>query len=199
MQHAPASRRPTGKAAAAAARPSASGRRAGKVPYQELVADLAFHFRQPPERPDPPLVVINRIPQTRSVHALVIWDKWRDLAIPERSRVIADAFVAAFPDEDVVVRFPMGLTSGEAFAQGYLPYQIMPLVRPTDGVSSTALKQAMNAAGGVRVQVGGDMQLRFATRGQASEAYRRLVERINKPIWTLSEETSSSNSEGEPS
>jgi len=40
------------------------------------------------------------------------------------------------------------------------------------------------------MQVGGDTRLRFATRGQASEAYRRLVERINKPIWMLSEEKS---------
>jgi hypothetical protein len=165
------------------------------MPYREFVADLASHFRQPPDRPDPPLVVINRIPQTRSAHALVIWDKWRDLTIPERSRVIADAFAAAFPNEDAVVRFPMGLTPGEALSQGYLPYQITTLVRPADGVSQTTVKQAMNAAGGVQMQVGGDMHLRFATRGQASEAYRRLVERVNKPIWTLSEETSSSNSE----
>jgi hypothetical protein len=167
----------------------------GNAPHGELVAELASEFRQPPDHPDPPLVVLDRFPQTRSVHVLVIWDKWRDLTIPERSRVIADAFAAAFPDEDVVVRFPMGLTPGEALSQGYLPYQIIPFVRPTDGVSSAAVKQAMNSAGGVRMQIGGDMQLRFATRGQASAAYRRLVERINKPIWTLSEETTSSNSE----
>ena len=68
--------------------------------------------------------------------------------------------------------------------------RMIPLVRPADRVSAAALKQAMNTAGDVRIHVGGDMQLRFATRSQASEAYRRLVERINKPIWMLSEEKS---------
>jgi len=44
--------------------------------------------------------------------------------------------------------------------------------------------------GGVRMQIGNDEQLRFATRAQAEQAYRRLLEKINEPIWTLSEETS---------
>jgi hypothetical protein len=151
---------------------------------------LATRFEQPLEQPELPLVVINRIPQTKSAHVLVIWDQWKNLSIPQRSQVIADAFALAFPREDMVVRVPMGLTSGEAFSQGYLRYQISPLVRPSDHVSAKQVKDAMVAAGGVLLQVGGDQQLRFATRAQAEEAYRRLVEKINKPIWALSEETS---------
>jgi hypothetical protein len=157
------------------------------------VNELAHRFRQSPDLPDPPLVVVNRTPQARSIHVLVIWDKWKNLSIPERGRVIADAFAAAWPEEQDVVRFPMGLTPGEALSQGYLRYQIVPLVRPADGVSAAAVKQAVNSAGGVRMQVGDDWQLRFATRGQAAEAYRRLVERVNKPIWTLSEDISSAD------
>ena len=153
-----------------------------------LVAALAARLLQPLDAPDLPLVVLNRIPQTRSVHLLVVWDRWRDLAIPERGRAIADAFAAAFPDDQAVVRLPMGLTPGEALSQGYLHYQITPLVRPGDHVPAKAVRDAMASAGGVPVSAGADLQLRFATRPQAEAAYRRLLEKINKPIWTLSEE-----------
>jgi hypothetical protein len=55
----------------------------------------------------------------------------------------------------------------------------------------------MRDAGGVEISIGGDLpQLRFATRAQAEASYRRLVEKINKPIWTLSvEQTVSDASE----
>ena len=179
----------------AAEGPPRGGRvhRVNGVPNQALVDERAHRFRQPLEVPAPPLVVVNRTPRARSIHVLVIWDKWKNLPIVERGRDITDAFAAAWPEEQDVVRFTMGLTPGKALSQGYLRYQIVPLVRPADGVSAAAVKQAMNSAGGVRMQVGNDLQLRFATRGQAAEAYRRLVERINKPIWTLSEETWSSD------
>jgi hypothetical protein len=91
----------------------------------------------------------------------------------------------------MVVRVPIGLTSGEALSQGYLRYQISALVRQSDHVSAKQVRDAMTAAGGVPVQVGGTRQLRFPTRAQAEEAYRRLVEKIDKPIWTLSEEVDS--------
>lgn len=190
----PSARPPTrpGKVPAAAAPPPKLKYAVGNMPNRALVEALALRFLQSPDLPDLPLVVVNRIEPTRSAHALVVWDKWKDLAIPQRGRVIADAFVAAFPNELAVVRLPMGLTPGEALTQGYLRYQIVPLVRATDGVSAADVKQAMKSAGGVLMQVGGDLQVRFATRAQASEAYRRLVERINKPIWTLSEESSDS-------
>lgn len=174
-----------------AARPAAE-MAVGNVPNQALVAELATRFRQPLDLPDLPLVVVNRIAPTRSIHIVVIWDKWKELTIPERGRVIADAFATAFPHEQGVVRLTMGLKPGEALSQGYLRYQIIPLVRPVDHVTTKQVKDAMASAGGVLMQVGNDQQLRFATRGQAEEAYRRLLEKINKPIWTLSEETSTS-------
>src|SRR5580693_9476046 len=139
-----------------------------------LVTELAARFQQPPDSPDLPLVVINRIPQTRSAHVSVIWDKWKGFPIPHRNSVIIDAFGLAFPNERAVVSIPLGLTSGEAYSQGFLRYQIIPLARPADGVSDRQIKDAMATAGGVLLQVGGDKQLRFATRAQANEAYRRL-------------------------
>ena len=158
-----------------------------------MVEAVAKRFKEDLDAPDHPLVVLNTIAPTSSVHIAVIWDKWKELAIPQRGRVITDAYAAAHPHSRLVVRFPMGLTPGEALSQGYLRYQIIPLVRPTDHVTPRQLKEAMASAGGVLMRVGNDQQLRFATRAQAEEAYRRLLEKINKPIWTLSEETSSSD------
>src|SRR4051794_2783559 len=80
----------------------------GKVPHRALVDALAARLRQSPASPDTPLVVINHISPTKSVHVLVIWSKWKDLTIPQRARVIADAFAAAFPASDSVVRLPLG-------------------------------------------------------------------------------------------
>jgi hypothetical protein len=165
----------------------------GNVPNRALVDALAARLRQPPASPDHPLVVVNRISQTKSVHILVIWNKWKDLAIAQRARVIADAFATAFPDDHSVVRLPLGLTPGEALSQGYLRYLIVPLVRPADKVTARQLNEAMASAGGILMRIGSDQRLRFATREQAEEAYRRLLEKINKPIWTLSEESSTSD------
>ncbi len=163
------------------------------VPHRPLVEALAKRFKEDLDAPDRPLVVLNTIAPTSSVHIAVIWDKWKELAIPQRGRVITDAYAAAHPNSRLVVRLPMGLTPGEALSQGYLRYQIIPLVRPTDHVTTRQVKDAMASAGGVLMNVGNDQQLRFATRAQAEEAYRRLLEKINKPIWTLSEEASSSD------
>jgi hypothetical protein len=172
---------------APARRTRASGR-----PPADLVQQLTRRFGEDADSPDLPLVLVNRVPQTKTVHVVVIWDRWKDLTVPERGRVITDAFLAADPDRREPVTFPMGLTPGEALRQGFLPYQIIPLVRSSDGVSNEQVARAMQAAGGVLLRVGDEVQLRFATRGQANEAYRRLLERINKPIWTISEELSGS-------
>lgn len=165
----------------------------GKVPPPALVAALAARLQQTPASPDTPLTVVNHIPQTNSAHVLVIWNKWKDLAIPQRARVIADAFKAAFPQESTVVRLPLGLTPGEALSQGHLRYLIIPLVRKADRVTEKQLEDAMDSAGGILMRIGSERRLRFATRAQAEEAYRRLLKKINKPIWTLSEETSTSD------
>ena len=178
-----------------AARPGTTNRppAANGHAHAVLVRELADRFGQDSDSPELPLVVINRVPQTRTVHAVVIWDRWKDLTVPQRGRVIADAYATARPDERDPVTLPMGLTPGEALRQGFLPYQIVPMARAGDGVTAEQVTGAMQAAGGVLLRVGDDVQLRFATRGQANAAYRRLVERINKPIWAISEEVARSD------
>src|SRR5687768_12650445 len=151
------------------------------VRHPAMVRELAIRLKADANSPDLPLVTLNRVLPTKSIHMLVIWSKWKDLTIAERGRVISDAYAAAFPNDLSVVRLPMGLTTGEAFSQGHLKYRIIPLVRPTDGVSMKQVHDAMYSAGGVILEVGDDLELRFATRLQAEGAYRRLLEQINKP------------------
>ena len=182
------SRTISAKATKAVSRAPANGR------HRALVAELANRFRADLDAPDLPLLVINTMAHTNSAHILVIWEKWKSLTIPERASVIIDAYGEAHPNMAVAVRFPIGLTPGEALTQGYLGYQIIPLVRPTDHVTTKQVNDAMASAGGLLMQIGGDRQLRFATRAQAREAYRRLLQKLNKPIWTLVEEMSSGQS-----
>jgi hypothetical protein len=169
-----------------------ASRRGSERGHATLVQLLSRRFAQSDDSPELPLVIVNRVPQTKTVHVVVVWDRWRDLTPQQRDRVIVDSFAAGHPGQDEPVSFPMGLTPGEALHQGFLPYQINAHARAEDGVSAKDIDQAMKSAGGIFLRVGDDVQLRFATRGQAGEAYRRLLNRVNKPIWTLSEELSNS-------
>src|SRR5947207_11602763 len=110
MPHIPTSNRNASHAggATAVAQPASPLRIPTTVPHRALVQELAKRFRTNPDSPDLPLVTINRITPTSSIHMLVVWDKWKDLTIPQRGRLISDAFAAAFPNEQAVVRLPMG-------------------------------------------------------------------------------------------
>jgi hypothetical protein len=90
------------------------------------------------DSPELPLISLNSFSHS-SVHVVVVWDKWKDLTAAERARVFADAYAAAHPRSDTVVRLPLGLTPGEALTQGHLRYQIVSLVRAGEGVSAQAV------------------------------------------------------------
>jgi hypothetical protein len=127
----------------------------------------------------------------RTVQLLVVWDAWRDLPGPERSRIITEAYTLATPARLALpVAVPLGLTAAEALSLGYLPYRIVPTVRKQDKVSERNILDAMKVAGGVFTRVGSESQLRFATLGQAQEAYRSLQARVPGPFWTLIQEQS---------
>jgi hypothetical protein len=161
---------------------------------QRLTNQLVERFRGNIESPVLPLVVENRVRPVHTIHLLVIWDEWQEMPNPERSRIIADAFALANPDEVARVTIPMGLTASEALSLGYLPYRIVPSVRKSDGLSATAIDKAMRAVGGIFIQIGSDRQLRFATRSQAELAYRDLATKLPAPIWTLIQEQSPAES-----
>jgi hypothetical protein len=154
-----------------------------------LVEGLARRMRDDPEARELPLVVVNRIRQTRTVHVLVIWDAWKDLSLSERGEVISRAYAAAHPDQANAVTVAMGLTPLEAVHSGYLPYRVVPLKRRGDRVPDKQILEAMASVGGVFLRAGTEVQLRFPTEKMAEDAYRALFEKIPKPIWGLVHET----------
>ena len=161
---------------------------------RSLSSDLSNRLRDDPDSLELPLIVENRIAQTRSVHLLVIWDRWNDIPNRERARIITDAFATAHPGDPATVTVPMGLTPMEAITLGFLPYRIVPLVRKSDKLSDRTILDAMRSVGGVYIQVGAERQLRFATQAQAEEAYRALATKVPSPVWTLVHEMSTAES-----
>ncbi|MGA2497262.1 MAG: hypothetical protein ABSH20_05950 [Tepidisphaeraceae bacterium] len=77
---------------------------------RNLSRELSNRLRDDPDSLELPLIVENRIPQSHSVHLLVIWDRWHDIPNRERARLITDAFAEAHPRDPATVTVPMGLT-----------------------------------------------------------------------------------------
>ncbi len=140
-----------------------------------------------------PLVTVNRSFAGRSVQVVVIWDAWSRLSGEQRSQVILDAYAVANPKSPVPT-ITMGFTSSQALSLGYLPFKIIAIVRDGDRVSRGELDAAMKAAGGVQVRVGDELEIRFATQGQAANAYRFVQTRVPSPVWTLVEERAAAES-----
>jgi hypothetical protein len=166
----------------------ATAKNNGTQQAQLLVDGLAQVLQQSGSSPREPLVVENRIAQTRSIHVVVIWDKWEDLSPVKRSRIIGDAYAKAKRLRDATITVAMGLTSEEALRLGFLPYSIVTTRRQGDTVSADALTKVMASAGGIVVKVGSSTQLRFATLEQAEDAYRYLSQQVAGPYWAIVQE-----------
>ncbi len=157
--------------------------------HTKLVAALATRFTKPAESTDLPLVVVNQLSGASGKHILVIWDDWQNLSGAERGRIITDAYQAAHPEEKTPVTIPIGVTASEALTLGYLKYEIQALVRKEDKVTTKQIIEAMKTAGGIFMQIGTKVQLRFATQAQAETAYRAVNSKLPSPVWTLVLET----------
>jgi hypothetical protein len=151
-----------------------------------LITQLAKRIRGPLSL-DEPYIIQDRVPQTRSRHAIVIWDAWSDLDRAERGRIIAEAFEDAGVHD--AIRVALGLTQQEALNMGYLPIQIVSNWKNADGARVLrAIKKAMHDARGVHVRTGSSVQLRYPTLEHAREAYRDLGAAIPGPYWAIVKE-----------
>lgn len=148
-----------------------------------LVPQLADRIRGPLSL-DEPYIIQDRVPQTRSRHAVVIWDAWDDMDRAERGRLITDAFEEAGIRD--AIRVAMGITQQEALSMGYLPYQIAANWKKTDGAHVFAsIKKAIKNTRGIHVRTGSSVQLRYPTLEHAQEAYRDLSDAVPGPYWTI--------------
>ena len=153
--------------------------------HAKLVTALATRFAKPLDSADLPLVVVNQLSRATGKHILVIWDAWKDLTGAERGQIITDGYLAAHPEEQTPVTIPIGVTAAEALTMGYLKYEIQTLVRKGDRVTTKQITDAMKTVGGVLMQIGTKVQLRFATQLQAETAYRALNAILPSPIWAI--------------
>jgi len=151
-----------------------------------LATQLADRIRGPLSLNEP-FIIQDRVPQTRSRHAVVIWDAWSELDRAERGRIIADAFEDAGVND--TVRVALGLTQQEALGMGYLPFQIVSNWRSADGAQVfRAIKKAIHDVRGVHVRTGSSVQLRYPTIEYAQEAYRDLSAAVPGPYWAIVKE-----------
>lgn len=157
-----------------------------------LVGQLARRIAAPATL-DEPFILQDRVPQTRTRHVVVIWDKWSDLDRSGRSKIILDAYEKAEVLGNDSLSVAMGLTQQEAMQMGYLQYSIITLRKNSDPVTLEQLKQAMESVGGIHVRTGSLLQLRFPTKELAQEAYRQLVTQIPGPYWGIQHEASSTD------
>ncbi len=154
---------------------------------KKLVGELAARLKDPLVL-DEPFILQDRIPQTRSLHSLVIWDGWRNLDRVARSGIIMDAFADADVLKGDTIRVALGLTQEEAFDMGYLPFKIESTHRETDPVPLGELQAAFDSVGGIHIRAGASHQLRFPSREYADEAYRQLSTKLPGPYWAIVQE-----------
>jgi len=156
------------------------------APAHPLVGPLADRIRGQLSLEEP-YIIQDRVPQTHSRHAVVIWDAWSELDRAERSQIIAEAFEDAGIRDSI--RVAMGITQQEALSMGYLPYQIVGNWKRDDGPRVLrAIKKAMDDARGVHVRTGSSIQLRYPSIEHAQEAYRHLSAAVPGPYWAIIKE-----------
>jgi hypothetical protein len=152
----------------------------------QILADALYRaIRNPAPSRGEPMIVENRIAQTKSAHVTVVWDRWDDIPPEGRSKVILDAYARAGRLADLTITAAMGLTGEQALRIGFLPYSIIPTRRARDKASPQELESAMAAVGGLELKIGSSTQLRFPTLEKAEDAYRELSQKIPGPYWAI--------------
>ncbi len=155
-----------------------------KKTRRELVRQLAGELSGPAESNGP---IVFEIPlgQTHMKDVLVIWDKFRDVGVEERTEIIMDAYRQAFKetnDIDKTISLAAGLTCEDAWEATYLPY----VVEPAQDVELAQVKDALVAEGAL-VLPAGKVQLHLPTRVMAEAAVRRLRQKFPDANWHISE------------
>jgi hypothetical protein len=136
---------------------------------------------------------------TGRMRVTVIWDKWEQLPLEDRSSLILRAFeIAEGPDYRDRIALASGLTVPEALAAGMLPYQVEPGLRKSDRVSREQVRAAMIAEGATELRNPPALVLAFATEEEALACRSRLSERLpeSEPIWMILRSVSVTDSFG---
>ncbi len=162
--------------------------RTGSV-KKELAEELAAELKGNHEFGQP--VIYEHAFRTGKARVTVIWDKWQDAPLQERSATILRAYeMAEGPESRDRIVLASGLTVPEAHAAGLLPYQIIAALRKDDPVTPDQVKQVMLDEGGSLLFHWDRPQLRFATGEEAEAARQRLIQRFpgSEDVWIIDRE-----------
>lgn len=155
----------------------------GPANRNELVCELTHEWTGQTSHNEP-IIIVNEMGQTRTLHVLVVWEAWRGVAETVRSSIIMDAYERGFPDAEPRISIALGLTMDEATAMGYFPYSIEPQVRESDGVAQEEIRNVMIAEGAVETPRG--LVLRFQKLQAAMDTYQKL-DKEQPGAWALTE------------
>lgn len=143
---------------------------------RELQSKEQYPIRQP-------LIIEEEIPQTSTMHVMVIWERWAEVPNELRSRLILDAYEKVQPEAVPNITIALGATVSEGIELNLLPYQIVTTRRKDDPVSAKDLELAMRAEGAVVAD--GGLKLAFSNQQMAEEVFRRLEDRVPGPYWAI--------------
>jgi hypothetical protein len=156
----------------------------------QLVDALADELRA--SRPfGQPIIDERRFPETGRVAVTVVWDRWQPVPEDERHAVILDAYRQVEGDEFVSdITHASGMTYPEAYESGFLPFEILPLLREDDVRLKDLCVAAMKKAQASEAFPGGGLKLRFSTLDQAVACRNFLILEApgTEAVWTIAQE-----------
>lgn len=161
-----------------------------RIRHPQLVARLAEELREARESGQP-LIDEQQLPRSDAFRINVVWDEWEAVQFDERVAIIHEAYRQA---EGRIPGGPsslvMGLTFPEAYENGMLPFQVVPILRKDDPVNREQCERAMVAEGASLLFVPDHPRLRFAAREDADACVARLVNRLpdSEQVWAVTEE-----------
>jgi hypothetical protein len=155
----------------------------------ELVDELAAELRGGANAAGAPVIFEDEIPQTQTVHVLVLWERWRDVPNGSRGAIIYDAYERVDHAKMLRIKFALGLTFEEAIRGGYLPYKVEPMIRSSDAVDREKVKEEMRRLGARETPRG--LELRFPYQSMAENALKHLQQVFGEQYFSLSREVGS--------
>ncbi|MFM7127895.1 MAG: hypothetical protein ACKO0V_00880 [bacterium] len=153
----------------------------------DLLQALVHELRSSHESGQP-VIHEQTFPATGKIKVTVLWDSWEKVPFEERAEIIRKAYLKAeVVDSADKLALLVGLTFPEAYEEGILPYQVVPLLRKGDPVTSEQCLQAMRNEGASALFPGLPAVLRFATEIEAETARKRLVRQLppSEQVWAI--------------
>jgi hypothetical protein len=156
--------------------------------HDKLVKRLARELATPSDLVQP-LILEEHLPPNGSRRVYVIWNKWKDLELEERSEIIDGAYEQAEGKQAAAkVLIATGLTAQEALAYGLLPYKVERLNRSSDNSPSDAYRKGVAKEAGFTLLGSKARELRYARLEDAEQARDRLKQALPGSSWVVVKE-----------